>query len=86
MCNGLAGSIWKGSKQQDAAWSWVKYLASPACQNVIGQSGAVFPAIPAAATLSLAAHKAKGVDATSFINQANAPGGTFSVPISDHTA
>ncbi|MGY2896840.1 ABC transporter substrate-binding protein [Deinococcus sp. UYEF24] len=86
MFNGLADSIWKGSKNQDQAWKWVKYMASSACQNVIGKSGAVFPAIPAAADMSVAAHKAKGVDASSFISQAKAPGGTFFFPISDHTA
>ena len=86
MFNGLADSIWVGSKNQDAAWKWVKYLASPACQNVIGKSGAVFPAIPAAADLSIASHKAKGVDASAFVNQAKAPGGTFFFPIADNTA
>ncbi|WP_425145281.1 ABC transporter substrate-binding protein [Deinococcus sp.] len=86
MFNGLADSIWVGSKNQDAAWKWVKYLASPACQNVIGQNGAVFPAIPAAAELSVASHKAKGVDVSAFLNEAKAPGGTFFFPISDNTA
>ncbi|AZI44125.1 sugar ABC transporter substrate-binding protein [Deinococcus psychrotolerans] len=86
MFNGLADSIWVGSKNQDAAWKWVKYMASPACQNVVGKTGAVFPAIPAAAAMSIASHKAKGVDATPFINQAKAPGGTFFFPISDNTA
>ena len=84
MFNGLADSIWVGSKHQDEAWKWVKYLASSACQNVIGKSGAVFPAIPAAANLSIAAHKAKGVDASAFLNEAKS--GTFFFPISDNTA
>ncbi len=86
MFNGLADSIWVGSKHQDEAWKWVKYLASSDCQNIIGKNGVVFPGIPAAAALSVAAHKAKGVDASPFLNQAKAPGGTFYFPITDHIA
>lgn len=86
MFNGLADSIWVGSKHQDEAWKWVKYLASPACQNVIGQSAVVFPAIPSAAALSVAAHKAKGVDVSVFLQQAQIPGGTFYFPIADNSA
>ena len=43
--NGLADSIWSGSKNKNAAAKWVEYLASPACLDVLGQQGVVFPAI-----------------------------------------
>lgn len=86
MFNGLADSIWVGSKQQDAAWKWVKFLASPSCQMIVGKAGAVFPAIPAAAAASQATAKARGVDVSPFLNQAKAPGGTFYFPITDHIA
>jgi multiple sugar transport system substrate-binding protein len=84
MFNGLADSIWTGSKNQAEAWKWVKYLASADCQNVIAASAVVFPAIPAAAAKAVAAHKAKGADVSSFLNQAKAPGGTFLFPITDN--
>jgi multiple sugar transport system substrate-binding protein len=84
MFNGLADSIWTGSKNQDASWKWVKYLASASCQNTIGEAGAVFPAIPAAATKAQAAFKAKGIDVSAFIKQVKAPGGTFLFPITDN--
>lgn len=84
MFNGLADSIWVGSKNQDAAWKWVKFLASPTCQNIVGKTGVVFPAIPAAAAASRAQSKSRGVDVAPFINQAKAPGGTFYFPIMDY--
>lgn len=83
MFNGLADSIWVGSKNKDAAWKWVKFMAGRGCQDLIGRSGAVLPAIPASTNLALAAFKAKGVDASVFVNQAKAAGGTFYYPISD---
>ncbi|WP_394649384.1 ABC transporter substrate-binding protein [uncultured Deinococcus sp.] len=83
MFNGLADSIWVGSKNKDAAWKWVKFLASRGCQDLVGRSGSVLPAIPASTNLALAAFKAKGVDASVFVNQAKTPGGTFYYPISD---
>lgn len=84
MFNGLADSIWVGSKNQDAAWKWVKYLASTECQNVIGKAGVVFPAIPSATTVAMNTYKARGVDVTPFVNQAKAAGGTFYFPITDN--
>ncbi|GGL17723.1 ABC transporter substrate-binding protein [Deinococcus radiotolerans] len=86
MFNGLSDAIWVGSKNKEAAWQWVKYLASADCQNVIGRSGVVFPAIPSATALAVATDKARGVDVSSFVNQAKAPGGTFYFPITDNAA
>lgn len=38
MFNGLADSIWSGSENQDEAWEWVKFLGSPDCQSIVGES------------------------------------------------
>ena len=46
MYNGLADSIWAGSKNRPAAVKWVEFLGSPACQDIVGEKGVVFPAIP----------------------------------------
>jgi multiple sugar transport system substrate-binding protein len=43
--NSLGDSIWSGTKHRAEAWKWVQFLASPACQNIMGQSGAIVPAI-----------------------------------------
>lgn len=84
MFNGLADSIWVGSQHQEEAWSWVKFLASPECQNIIGASGVVFPAIPEAAAASLAMREAAGVDVSAFVEQADEENGTFLFPIADY--
>ena len=83
MFNGLADSIWVGSKHQEEAWQWVKYLASPACEMVVGQSGVVFPAIPDAADASLQVRADDGIDVSAFTDQAAEEGGTFLFPITD---
>ncbi len=84
MFNGLADSIWVGSKHQKESWQWVKYLASAACQNVVGDFGVVFPAIPSAIKKSVAAFKKKGVDVSAFTKEALAKDATFLFPITDN--
>lgn len=47
----------------------------------------LFPhARPPAANLAVAAHKARGVDSSVFVNQARTKGGHFSFPITDKAA
>jgi len=82
--NGLSDAIWAGTKHKDEAWKWVKYLGSSACQDVVGGNAVVFPAIKTATDKAVAAHQAKGRDVQPFIEQAQAPGGTFFLPITDH--
>jgi len=86
MFNGLADSIWVGTQHPKEAWAWVKYLASAACEDVVGKFGVVFPAIPEAAQLSFEAHKAKGIDVSPYLNQANQKNGTFLFPIADNAS
>jgi multiple sugar transport system substrate-binding protein len=83
MFNGLADSIWVGTQHLEESWAWVKYLASEECQTVVGESGVVFPAIPAAAELSLQVRADNGVDVSAFTEQAAAENGTFLFPITD---
>lgn len=83
MFNGLADSIWVGTQHLEESWSWVKFLASADCQNIVGESGVVFPAIPESAALSQQAREDVGVDISAFVEQANEEGGTFLFPITD---
>jgi len=83
MFNGLADSIWVGTQHLEESWSWVKFLASAECQNIIGASGVVFPAIPEAAAASQQIRADAGVDVSAFVDQANEEGGTFLFPIAD---
>lgn len=82
MFNGLADSIWSGSKVMEQAWQWVKYLGSVACQQVVASHGVVFPAIKGMTERALAAQQAKGVDSSAFFTMAGAR--TFLAPIADN--
>ena len=86
MFNGLADSIWVGTQHPKEAWEWVKFLASPECENIVGSTGVVFPAIQSAVDKSLAKHKADGIDASAFTQEALDPNGTFLFPIADHAS
>ena len=67
MYNGLGDSIWVGSNNKAAAAKWVEFLGSAECQDIVGEAGAVFPAIPSGTDKAEAAFKAKGVDVTAFL-------------------
>lgn len=82
MFNGLADSIWAGSKVKDDAWKWVKYLASADCQQVVAGHGVVFPAINGMAEKAVEAQKKKGVDASAFLAMSKEQ--TFLAPIADN--
>jgi multiple sugar transport system substrate-binding protein len=84
MFNGLADSIWVGSKHQDEAWQWVKFASSKTCEDIVGQAGVVFPAIQSGVEASLAKRKTDGVDVSTFTQEGLDPNGTFLFPITDH--
>ena len=85
MFNGLGDSIWSGSQNQAAAWKWVKFLASPACQDIVGNAAVVFPAIPSGTNAAEAAFNAKGIDVSAFTQQVKDKT-TFLFPLTDHGA
>lgn len=84
MFNGLADSIWIGTKHPDEAWAWVKFAASKTCLDIVGDTGVVFPAIQSGVEKSLAKRKSNGLDVSAFTEQALDPNGTFLFPITDH--
>jgi multiple sugar transport system substrate-binding protein len=86
MFNGLADSIYVGTKHPDEAWEWVKFLASPTCENIVGDHAVVFPAIQSGVDKAQAAHKAKGLDVSPFTTEALDPKGTFLFPVADHAS
>ncbi|MEZ2388487.1 sugar ABC transporter substrate-binding protein [bacterium RCC_150] len=85
MTNGLADSIWAGTKKKDASIKWVEYLASAKCQDVVASKGVVFPAIKSASDKAAEAFKAKGIDVTPFTQHVK-DGTTFLLPITDNAA
>ncbi|QFR01931.1 sugar ABC transporter substrate-binding protein [Streptomyces phaeolivaceus] len=88
MMNGLADSITKASKNKAGARKWVAYLASDACQTVVGRYGVVFPATPAGTEAAVAAYEKKGLDVSAFTEPVadKRDFRTFSYPITNYAA
>ncbi len=81
MTNGLADSIWTGSKNKEEAWKWVKYLASEEAQKIVGSYGVVFPAYESGVEQALDAYTTRNIDVSAFTDIATTSGGTFVYPI-----
>lgn len=81
MFNGLADSIWAGSKVKEESWKWVKYLGSAECQSTVASYGVVFPAVKGMAEKAIEVQKAKGVDSSAFLTMAKSK--TYLPPIAD---
>ncbi|MEV6383851.1 sugar ABC transporter substrate-binding protein [Streptomyces sp. NPDC051773] len=88
MMNGLADSITKASRNKAGARQWVAYLASDACQSVVGRYGVVFPATPAGTEAAVAAYEKKGLDVSAFTEPVadKKNSRTFSYPITNYAA
>jgi multiple sugar transport system substrate-binding protein len=84
MFNGLAHSIWKGSKHQADAWRWVKYLGSDACQAVVARYGVVYPAVRGLSVVAAQVQIRNGANPKAFFDMAQSH--TFAPPIADHVA
>lgn len=83
--NGLADSVWAGTEHPDQAFAWVEYLASPACQDTVGEAGLVFPALSSGTEAALAAREEQGLDSSAFVGVADA-GEIFAVPAFNNAA
>ncbi|MCI5825119.1 MAG: sugar ABC transporter substrate-binding protein [Arcanobacterium sp.] len=84
--NGLAPSITKTAKNPDAAWKWVHFLTSDACQSIVAKEAIVFPSIKAESDAAAAAHKAKGVDVSAYLDIASDPASLAYYPITFHAS
>lgn len=84
MLNGLADSIWIGSKHPAAAWAWVQHMAGADCQRKLAAAGAVFPALAGLSDQTLAVFRQRGVDASAFVTMAR--GHTFAPPVVENAA
>ncbi|MGW4637090.1 ABC transporter substrate-binding protein [Sphaerisporangium sp. NPDC004334] len=84
--NGLADNISATTKDPGAAWAWVKFLASPACQtDIVADHGVIFPAIKDATTRAEKAFAKQGIDVHPFTMHVE-QGTTHLAPIADHWA
>lgn len=84
MRNGLAHSLWAGSRNAAEAWLWLRHLGSRACQARVAEAGVVYPAVQGLAEVALAAQRRMGVDARVFLDTAR--GSTFAPPVAANAA
>ena len=82
MYNGLADAIWVGSKHKPEARKWVDFMASQACQSIVGTEAVVFPAIKSEIPKAVAKHKQDGIDVSAFTSYIDS-GNTVLYPITD---
>ena len=85
MLNSAADSIWAGTSHPEEAWQWVKYVASPACAQKVGNFGVVFPAQEAGMQAALASYQGRGLDVTSFTQNSFDTDTIFLFPVTPHT-
>ncbi|MFB4283299.1 ABC transporter substrate-binding protein [Nonomuraea sp. MTCD27] len=84
--NGLADNISATTDNPEAAWAWVKFLGSPACQEeIVAKEATVFPAIKTATAKAEQAFAAAGIDVKPFTMHVQ-EGSTHLAPIADHWA
>ena len=72
MFNGLADGIWVGTKHPAQAVEWVRFLASPACQSIVGTQAVVFPAIKSEIPKAVATHAKQHIDVSAFLSYVKA--------------
>jgi multiple sugar transport system substrate-binding protein len=84
MLNGLGYAIWIGSPHREAAWQWVRHLASADCQRLVARAGVVYPSLKGMAEIALQVQRAAGAEAGVFLDAA--VGLTFPPPIAPHAA
>lgn len=85
MFNGLADSVTRFAEDPEAAALWVEFLGGQTCQDIIGESGVVFPARPSGTEKSLEARAEQGLDVTAFTQHVEDET-TFLFPVTDHGA
>jgi len=85
MFNGLADSIYAGTKHPDEAWNG-SVPGLPACQNIVGGYAVVFPAIQIRRGQGARGSQEERLDVSPFTKQALDPNGTFLFPVADHAA
>ncbi|WOF23542.1 sugar ABC transporter substrate-binding protein [Microbacterium betulae] len=83
--NGLSDAVWSGTPHPDEAWLWVEYLASTECQDVMAETGRIFPAITTSSDRALETFDGLGIDARAFSVHVE-DGTTALTPVTDQWA
>jgi multiple sugar transport system substrate-binding protein len=77
--NGLIDAINTHTKHPNAAWELEKWLGSSASERILGSGGYVWPAIKSLDPLFIKHWKAKGINMTPFLDEAQ--GNTITWPV-----
>ncbi|MVA75545.1 extracellular solute-binding protein [Auraticoccus sp. F435] len=85
MYNGLADSVTRFADDPEAAARWVEFLGGTTCQDIIGESGVVFPATPSGTEKSIQARSEAGIDVSAFTDHIEDET-TFLFPVTEHGA
>ena len=87
MRNGVAHSIWRGTKHLPQAWAWLRYLGSAECQQVVARHGVVFPAAKGLAAVAAGVQRQQGIEPGAFLQAADpAHSLGFAPPVVDRGA
>jgi multiple sugar transport system substrate-binding protein len=86
MLSGSADAIWSGTEQPQAAWLWLRQLASAECAELLGAAAAVLPAQRAGTAAAAAALAERGLAIGALTAPLNERGGTQHYPISSRAA
>jgi len=79
--NGLIDAVNVHSPNQQAAWELEEWLGSPKSESIMGSGGYVWPGIASLDTLFLNYWKAKGVDVSPFLEEAENSGNVETLPV-----
>lgn len=67
--NGLGDTIYSKTKHPEAAWKFVSYIASEQGQNILGETGSVFPGNSDSIGKFVDYYKGIGIDPSIFVDQ-----------------
>ncbi|GGG19315.1 ABC transporter substrate-binding protein [Paenibacillus abyssi] len=76
--NGLGDTIYAKTEHPEAAWKFASYIASPKGQDILGETGSVFPGNADSIDKFVEFYKGIGIDPSIFVEQYN--GGTTLSP------
>ncbi|HUA40083.1 MAG TPA: sugar ABC transporter substrate-binding protein [Streptosporangiaceae bacterium] len=79
--NGLIDAINVHSPNQQAAWELEQWLGSPTSESIMGSGGYVWPGIASLDTTFLNYWKAKGVDVSPFLEEAEDSSNVETLPV-----
>jgi multiple sugar transport system substrate-binding protein len=82
--NGLADHISAQTKHPNEAWKFVKFIGSKEAQDVLAESGTVFPISKISIPKFINYYKHLGVDPTVFVNEYEAE--TVTPPVTENYA